>query len=250
MMIHIKSVEEIEFMRRPNEVVAEVLEKIEEKVVSGVSTYELDSFAEQIIKNRGARPAFKGYRGYPATLCTSINEVVVHGIPSKTVILEEGDIIGIDVGAEVDGWFGDAAKTFPVGKISGKNRKLIKITKESLEKAIKILNADARISDIGHAIQSHAEKNGFSVVRDYTGHGIGREMHESPQVLNFGKPGHGPLLKPGIVLAIEPMLNMGTWETEVLDDGWTVVTADKKNSAHFEHTVALTDDGPKILSVY
>jgi methionyl aminopeptidase len=217
-------------------------------VKPGVSTAELDRIAEDIIRKRGARPAFLGYRGYPATLCTSVNEQIVHGIPSKEVILKEGDIIGIDVGTELDGWFGDAARTYPVGKISDEDRKLLEITERSLNKAIDKMVAGNRVSDIGHTVQTIAESNGFSVVRDYTGHGIGREMHEAPQVLNYGKPGHGPKLQPGMVLAVEPMVNAGGCETDVLEDDWTVVTTDGKNSAHFEHSIAVTDNGPLILS--
>jgi methionyl aminopeptidase len=237
-------------MRAPNELAAEVLVKIEDLVEPGVSTARLDKFAEDLITRRGARPAFKGYRGFPATLCTSVNEQVVHGIPSEDVILEEGDIVGIDVGVEIDGWYGDAARTYPVGEISREDEDLLKTTHEALGEAVENLVSGNRLSDIGYLIQKRAESNGFSVVREYTGHGIGREMHESPQVLNYGKQGHGPRLKPGMVLAIEPMLNAGTCETEVLIDGWTVVTADREKSAHFEHTVAITDNGPVVLSKF
>lgn len=249
-MIYCKSPQEIEQMRAPNELVAEVLVEIEDLVEPGVSTAALDKFAEDLITRRGARPAFKGYRGFPATLCTSVNEQVVHGIPSEDVILEEGDIVGIDVGVEIDGWYGDAARTYPVGEISKEDADLLKTTREALSDAVENLVSGNRLSDIGYLIQKRAESNGFSVVRDYTGHGIGREMHESPQVLNYGKQGHGPKLKPGMVLAIEPMLNAGACETEVLIDGWTVVTADKKKSAHFENTVAITDSGPVVLSKF
>jgi len=247
-MIHYKSVREIELMRRPNEVVAEVLIKIEEMVEPGITTAELDSFAEDIIRKSGARPAFKGYRGFPATLCTSINEQVVHGIPSRNVKLREGDIISIDVGAEYEGWFGDSARTFPVGEIAEEDRRLIEITRAALEKATEKAVIGNRLSDISHTIQSYAESNGYSVVREYVGHGIGNEMHESPQVPNYGKPGRGPVLKEGIVLALEPMVNIGTWETDVLEDDWTVVTADRKKSAHFENTIAVTENGPLVLS--
>jgi methionyl aminopeptidase len=247
-MIYYKSANEIDKMRRPNQIVAEILVEIEAVIKPGVSTAELDRFAEKIINKRGARPAFKGYRDYPATLCTSVNEQVVHGIPSPKVLLKEGDIISVDIGAECDGWFGDAAKTFPVGEITAEDKRLLKVTSECLESAVKVMTNGNRLSDIGNTIQSHAESNGFGVVRDYVGHGIGRQMHEQPQVPNYGNPGRGPYLRPGMVLAIEPMINIGTWETEVLEDGWTVVTADGKKSAHFEYTVAVTDNGPLVLS--
>jgi methionyl aminopeptidase len=247
-MIYYKSANEIDKMRRPNQIVAEILIEIEAVIKPGVSTAELDRFAETIINKRGARPAFKGYRDYPATLCTSVNEQVVHGIPSPKVLLKEGDIISIDIGAECDGWFGDAAKTFPVGEITAEDKRLLAVTSECLESAVKVMTNGNRLSDIGNTIQSHAESNGFGVVRDYVGHGIGRQMHEQPQVPNYGNPGRGPYLRPGMVLAIEPMINIGTWETEVLEDGWTVVTADGKKSAHFEYTIAVTDNGPLVLS--
>jgi len=247
-MIYYKSANEINKMRRPNQIVAEILSEIEAMIKPGVSTAELDRFAETIINKRGARPAFKGYRDYPATLCTSINEQVVHGIPSPKVLLKEGDIVSIDIGAEYDGWFGDAAKTFAVGEIVAEDKRLLTVTSECLESAVKVMIEGNRLSDIGNAVQSHAESNGFGVVRDYVGHGIGRQMHEQPQVPNYGNPGRGPYLRPGMVLAIEPMINMGTWETEVLEDGWTVVTADGKKSAHFEYTVAVTDNVPLVLS--
>lgn len=247
-MIYYKSADEIEKMRRPNSIVAEILIEIPKMIKPGVCTADLDKFAESIIIKRGARPAFKGYRNYPATLCTSINEQVVHGIPSRKVILKEGDIISIDVGAECEGWFGDAARTYPVGKITPEDEKLLSVTRECLESAVKKMAEKNRLSDIGNAVQVIAEANGFSVVRDYVGHGIGRQMHESPQVPNYGNPGRGPQLRPGMVLAVEPMINAGTWETEVLEDGWTVVTADRKNSAHFENTIAVTENGPDVLS--
>lgn len=247
-MIYYKTAEEIEKMRRPNKVVAEILLEIRNLIKPGVSTEELDRFAESVITKRGGRPAFKGYRDYPATLCTSINEQVVHGIPSPNVKLREGDVISIDVGVECDGWFGDAARTFPVGKINPDDEKLLRITRECLESAVKVIEKSRRLSDIGYAVQTHAESNGFSVVRDYVGHGIGRQMHESPQIPNYGNPGRGPHLRPGMVLAVEPMINAGSWETEVREDGWTVVTADGKKSAHFENTIAVTDNGPDILS--
>ncbi len=247
-MIHYKSAEEIELMRKPNEVVAELLLKLESMVEPGVTTLELDDFAEDFIVKKGGKPAFLGYRGYPKTLCTSVNEQIVHGIPSASVVLKEGDIVGIDVGAIIDGWYGDSARTFPVGKISSEDEKLLKTTEKALRKAINTLEEAERLSDVSYEIEKLATDEGYSVVREYTGHGIGREMHESPQVLNYGKPGHGPKLRPGMVIAIEPMLNIGTWQTEVLEDGWTVVTADGRNSAHFEDTVALTENGPIVLS--
>ncbi|MBU4485200.1 type I methionyl aminopeptidase [bacterium] len=247
-MIVLKSSREIEIMRSANQIVAEVLKVIEGKLVPGINTLELDRIAEELIKKRGGKPAFKGYRGYEYTLCTSINEQVVHGIPGKNSILSEGDIISVDCGVLYKGYHGDAARTFGIGKISAEAQKLVAVTSESLNKAIKQMYDGNRLHDISHAVQSHAEANGFSVVRDYVGHAIGKNLHEDPQVPNFGEPGTGMVLKPGLVLAIEPMVNAGTWEVETLDDAWTVVTKDRRLSAHFEDTVAITENGPDILS--
>jgi methionyl aminopeptidase len=217
------------------------------EVRPGVTTAELDRLAESFIRDHGARPAFKGYRGFPASICPSVNDEVVHAIPGARQ-LNEGDIIGIDVGVEKDGYFGDAAYTFPVGEVDGRAATLLKVTREALMKGIEQARAGQRVGDISHAIQSHAELNGFSVVRELLGHGIGRQMHEDPQVPNFGPPGRGPRLMAGQVLAIEPMVNVGAPEVRTQPDGWTVVTRDHSLSAHFEHTVAVGADGPEILS--
>jgi len=247
-MIVLRSRREIEKLRAANRMVAELLELLKRRVRPGISTAALDKIAEDEIVRRGARPAFKGYAGFPATLCTSINHEIVHGIPSRKRKLKEGDIISLDVGVCLDGYYGDAAITVPVGKISTVARRLLDVTRASLEKAIARAWPGERLHTISHSVQEHAEKNGFSVVRDFVGHGIGTELHEPPQVPNYGQPGTGLLLKSGMVLAIEPMINQGGWEVEVLADGWTAVTRDRKLSAHFEHTIAITDDGPEILS--
>lgn len=247
-MIILKSRHEIEQMRKACLIVADVLEGISSLIRPGISTEALDEFAEKYIVSRGARPAFKGYRGYPKTLCTSLNNQVVHGIPSKQVILNEGDVISVDVGTIVEGFYGDAAKTFPVGKVSPEAERLIRVTEEALEKGIAEARSGNRLFDISAAVQSHVESNGFSVVRDFVGHGIGRNMHEDPQIPNFGERGQGPKIKPGMVFAIEPMVNQGASATAVLEDGWTAVTMDGSLSAHFEHTVAVTSEGPWILS--
>jgi methionyl aminopeptidase len=246
-MIILKSPAEIEKIRKAAKIVAQVIEELGEMIREGITTKELDRIAEELIRKRRAKPAFKGYRGYPASLCTSVNETVVHGIPSDQV-LREGDIIGIDCGAIVDGFYGDAAKTFPVGKISPESQKLLEVTREALYQGIRQVSEGNRVHDISWAVQSCAEKAGFSVVRDFVGHGIGRNLHEEPQIPNFGTPGTGVRLQPGMALAIEPMVNEGIPAVKVLEDGWTAVTLDGKRSAHFEHTVALTDKGCEILS--
>ncbi|MDO8643376.1 MAG: type I methionyl aminopeptidase [bacterium] len=227
--------------------VAEVLVSLSEKVKPGISTRELDQIAEGIMKKRKVLPAFKGYRGYSATLCTSINEEVVHGIPSERC-LEEGDIIGIDCGVIFEGYYGDSARSLPVGKVSSEAKKLLEVTQESLNRGLAQVVNGNRVHDISWAVQSWGEENGFSIVRDFVGHGIGRQLHEEPQVPNFGEPHTGQRLATGIVLAIEPMLNCGGPEVVILDDGWTVVTKDKRLSAHFEDTIALTENGPEILT--
>lgn len=247
-MIILKSLQEIEKIRKACLVVADVLEGIVSVIRPGVTTQALDEYAEKLITGAGAIPAFKGYRGYPKTLCTSLNNQVVHGIPSKGVYLNDGDIISIDVGAIVEGFYGDAAKTFPVGSVSPEAMRLIKVTEEALLKGIAEARAGNRLFDISAAVQRHVEGNGFSVVRDFVGHGIGRNMHEDPQIPNFGERGGGPRIKSGMVFAIEPMVNKGTSGTVVLEDGWTAITADGSLSAHFEHTVAVTPEGPHILS--
>jgi len=245
-MIVLRSRREIEKLKAANRMVAEVLELLKKSVRPGISTAALDKIAEEEIVGRGARPAFKGYAGFPATLCTSINHEIVHGIPSRKRKLKEGDIISIDVGVCLDGYYGDAAITVPVGKISNVARNLLEVTRVSLEKAIARAWPGERLHTLSYSVQE--QKNGFSVVRDFVGHGIGTELHEPPQIPNYGRPGTGLLLKSGMVLAIEPMINQGSWEVDVLADGWTAVTRDRKLSAHFEHTIAITDDGPEILS--
>lgn len=247
-MIILKTPQEIALIERASRVVALTIALLREQVKPGVTTADLDRLAEEFITGEGAVPAFKGYRGYPATLCTSVNEEVVHGIPSSRRRLEEGDIIGIDVGAIVEGYYGDAAVTLPVGRISDEAARLIRVTEASLAAGLAQVRAGNRLSDISHAVQTVAEDAGYSVVTDFVGHGIGRNLHEDPQVPNFGKPGEGPRLKEGLVLAIEPMVNVGGHEVEVLSDRWTVVTRDKSLSAHFEHTIAITPDGPKVLT--
>ena len=227
---------------------ARALKYLKAFIREGITTEELDRLAEEYIKRHGGIPAFKGYRGYPRSLCVSVNEEVVHGIPGKRK-LKEGDIVSLDLGVLMDGYYGDAAITVPVGKVSELARKLIKVTEEALYRGIEMARPGNRLSDISHAIQTHVEKAGFSVVREFVGHGIGKQLHEEPQVPNFGPPNRGPRLEPGMVLAIEPMVNTGTWEVRILPNGWTVVTADGGLSAHFEHTVAITDNGPEILTL-
>ncbi len=246
-MILLKSPHDIARMRAANEIVAEVLAETGEMVRPGVTTLELDRFAERRCLKLGARPAFKGYRGYPFSLCTSVNEQVVHGFPSERA-LKEGDIISLDFGAYLRGFYGDAAVTLPVGEVSEGARRLIETTREALSLGIERCLAGGRLYDISAAIQEHAEGRGFSVVRYFVGHGIGRSLHEKPQVPNFGPAGGGARLKPGMVLAIEPMINAGGSEVEILGDGWTAVTADGSLSAHFEHSVAITEQGYEILS--
>ncbi|MHB1341196.1 MAG: type I methionyl aminopeptidase [Coriobacteriia bacterium] len=247
-MILIKSPAEIETMREAGRITAGALRVVGEAVQVGISTKELDAIAEEYIRGEGARPAFLGYHGFTGTLCTSFNEQVVHGIPGKRTLVE-GDILSVDCGAIVDGYYGDAAMTFAVGAVSPQARKLMDATRDSLIAGIAQCRPDMRLHDIGHAVQQVAEAAGFSVVREYVGHGIGRAMHEEPQVPNFGQAGTGPQLKPGMVFAVEPMINAGGYDVRSLDDGWTVVTADASLSAHFEHTIAVTADGPLVLTV-
>ena len=246
-MIVLKSPSEIDKMSRAGQIVSDALEELKDRVKPGVTTLELDAFAENFILKRNAIPGFKGYRNFPASLCTSVNEEVVHGIPSERV-LEEGDIIGLDLGAIVDGYYGDAAITVSVGRIDHKIERLLKITEESLYKGIDQVREGNRLTDISNAIQRHVEPLGYSIVREFVGHGIGRELHEDPQVPNFGSPGQGPRLKVGMALAIEPMVNMGTGGVRILSDNWTAVTRDGSLSAHFEHSVAVTENGPLILT--
>jgi len=247
-MIILKTPGEIEVMAKASRVVAETLEVLKKAVSVGVTTDELDALAEAEILARGAKPAFKGYRNYPKTLCASVNEQVVHGIPSKRK-LKEGDIIGLDLGAIVDGFYGDSAVTVMIGEVSDKTAKLVRVTEKALMIGIEQAVVGRRLSDISHAIQHHVETAGYSVVTEFVGHGIGRQLHEEPQVPNYGRPGQGPRLQGGMVLAIEPMVNMGGSAVRVLDDRWTAVTADGSLSAHFEHTIAIQASGPaRILS--
>ncbi|HEV3141379.1 MAG TPA: type I methionyl aminopeptidase [Vicinamibacterales bacterium] len=247
-MIVCRSAAELERMRDAGRLVGEVLAELASHVAPGVTTADLDAMAEARIARAGATPAFKGYHGYPATICASINEEVIHGIPSGRRVMNEGDILSIDVGVSLNGYFGDSAITVAVGKVSEQAADLLRATEESLYKAIERVRPGGRISDIGHAVQKHVEANGFSVVREFVGHGIGQRMHEEPQVPNYGEPGRGPRLAEGMVLAIEPMVNAGKAAVKVLADGWTAVTKDGSLSAHFEHTVAVTADGPWILT--
>jgi methionyl aminopeptidase len=247
-MIILKSLQEIEQIRKACLIVADVLESMHGQVHPGVSTEALDEFAERFILAAGAKPAFKGYRGYPKTLCTSVNSEVIHGIPSKNVVLKQGDIVSIDVGAIVEGFYGDAAITLPVGKVTPEAERLIRVTEESLYRGIERAAGGNRLYDISYAVQSHVESHGYSVVREFVGHGIGRNMHEDPQIPNFGSRGQGPRIKAGMVFAIEPMVNMGGSATIVKEDGWTAVTVDGSLSAHFEHTIAVMPEGPQILS--
>jgi methionyl aminopeptidase len=247
-MVILKSLQEIEKIRKAGLIVAEVLDGIRTMVRPGVSTQSLDEFAERFILAAGAKPAFKGYRGYPKTLCTSVNKEVIHGIPSKDVVLKSGDIISVDVGAVVEGFYGDAAITLPVGTITPTAERLVRVTEESLLRGIAQALPGNHLSDISHAVQNYVESNGYSVVREYVGHGIGRNLHEDPQIPNYGELGKGIRLKPGMVLAIEPMVNAGGSATHVQKDNWTAVTQDGSLSAHFEHTVAVMPDGPLILT--
>ncbi len=246
-MIILKSKEEIDRIRESNRIVAEVLRKLEEIIAPGITTKDIDGMAEEMAKKYKARPAFKGYRGYPASVCTSLNSEVVHGIPSSRE-LQEGDIISLDFGIYFKGYYGDAAITVPVGDVTDRGKKLIRVTEESLYKGIDEARPGNRLGDISAAVQEHVEAAGFSVVRDFVGHGIGKGLHEDPQIPNYGTRGRGIVLREGMVFAIEPMVNEGTFDVAVTGDGWTVVTKDGKLSAHFEHTVAICDNGPEILS--
>ncbi len=247
-MIILKSPLEIEKIRRSCLIVAEILQSLKEHIQPDISTLDLDVLSEGLAKKYHAKPAFKGYQGFPYALCASVNEEVVHGMPSKHRRLREGDIISLDFGVVVDGYYGDAAVTVPVGEISREAEKLCQVTENALYEGIKHVVVGHRLSDISSAIQEYVEANGFSVVREFVGHGIGKHLHESPQIPNFGPPGKGVKLKPGMVFAIEPMINQGDPDIEILADQWTAVTLDRRLSAHFEHTVAVTDNGPDILS--
>lgn len=247
-MIIIKSKNEIDIMREAGKIVAGALEAIRKAIAPGITTAELDKIAEDYIRSKGAIPSFKGYQGFPASICASVNAQVIHGIPGPTV-LKEGDIISIDIGAIYNGYHGDAARTYPVGAVSPNALKLIKVTEESFYKGLEFAREGYRLSDISHAIQTYVEGHGYSVVKAFVGHGIGQQMHEDPQVPNFGRPGRGPRLRAGMTLAIEPMVNEGTDEVVTLDDHWTVVTKDGSLSAHYENTIAITSDEPIILTV-
>lgn len=247
-MIILKSPREIEKIRTSCQIVAQVLQQLREHIHPGVTTWELNVLSEALAKKHKAKPAFKGYQGFPFALCVSVNNEVVHGMPSKHRVLKEGDIISIDFGVVLDGYYGDAAITVPVGEVAPQARELCQVTEASLYEGIKQAVVGHRLSDISHAIQDYVEARGFSVVREFVGHGIGQHLHESPQIPNYGPPGKGVKLKPGMVLAIEPMINQGGPEVEILSDQWTAVTLDRKLSAHFEHTIAITDNGPDILS--
>jgi methionyl aminopeptidase len=248
-VITLKSERELAAMRKSCRIVAQILDDMAQMAKPGVSTGELDRFAESRCKELKVLPAFKGYHGFPATVCISVNDEVVHGIPSNKRILKDGDIVGLDFGVISDGWYGDSARTVAVGKVSPAARKLMDVTQEALNRGIAACREGNRVFDIGHAVQNYVESFGFSVVREFVGHGIGRALHEEPQVPNYGLKGKGLPLKAGMVLAIEPMINAGSHEVKVLDDGWTAVTADRSLSAHFEHTVAITPSGPEILTV-
>jgi len=247
-MVKIRTEREINLIAESNKIVSETLDLMSSNVRPGIKTSELDKLAEDFIVSSGARPAFKGYMGFPSTLCISIDDEVVHGIPNEKV-LEEGQIVSIDCGAEKNGYYGDSARTFAVGKIDSKKQDLMNVTQESLMRGIDAAREGNYVSDIGHAVQTYVESHGYSVVRDLVGHGIGTELHEEPQVPNYGKPKQGHRLKIGMCIAIEPMINAGSKEIITENDGWTVKTKDGSISAHFEHTIAITKDGPKILSV-
>jgi methionyl aminopeptidase len=247
-MIIAKSKREIEKMRTAGRLVGLVLQELRGLVKPGISTLEVDRAAEQMIRDGGALPTFKGYHGFPYSICASVNEQVVHGFPSD-YRLQEGDIFSIDVGVTLDGFVGDTATTVPVGEVSSELLQLICVTEECLGRAIEQCRAGLHLGDIGWAVQEHAEGHGYSVVREYVGHGIGRKMHEDPQIPNYGKPGKGPKIRTGYVFAVEPMINLGTHETRVLSDGWTVVTLDGRPSAHTEHTIAITEEGPEVLTL-
>lgn len=247
-MIIGKSQKEIEKMRASGQLVGSVLCELRKMVEPGVTTLEVNDAADRMIRDAGAFPTFKGYNGFPFSICASVNEQVVHGFPSRYE-LKEGDIFSIDVGVTLDGFVGDTAATIPVGRVSDDLLKLIRVTEECLQLAIDKCRADNHVGDIGYAVQSHAEAHGYSIVRDYVGHGIGRRMHEDPQIPNYGKPGKGPKIKKGYVFAVEPMINLGSHHTKTLKDGWTVVTVDGRPSAHVEHTIAVTEQGPEVLTL-
>ena len=246
-MIPLKSEAELEIMRQTGKILGRMIKKIEGFTREGVTTGEIDRFVQELAEEEGVSPAFKGYRGFPAAICTSVNEEIVHGIPGERR-LKAGDILSLDLGINYRNFFCDAAVTLAIGEVDSGKKKLIEVTRKSLAEGIRQAQPNNHLSDISYAIQNYAEKNGFAVVRQFVGHGIGKNLHEEPEIQNFGRPHQGPLLKSGMVLAIEPMINMGTWESQILDDGWTAVTKDKLPSAHFEHTVAVTENGPEVLT--
>jgi methionyl aminopeptidase len=246
-MISLKSEKDLQMMRRAGKILAKIMQELQGRITAGISTREIDCMAGDLMKGEKVESAFKGYRGFPGQVCASVNEEVVHGIPGERRI-REGDIISLDLGIKYEGYFSDAAITLPIGEINPRAKKLIEVTKRSLSEGVKQARMNNHLSDISYAIQNYTESQGFSVVRQFVGHGIGTDLHEEPEIPNFGRPGQGPRLKSGMVLAIEPMINMGGWECETLDDGWTVVTKDRLPSAHFEHTVAITPSGPEILT--
>lgn len=246
-MIPLKSEKDLEMMRVSGGILAEVMRQLQKSSLPNVSTFELDQLAGELLKKKNAVSAFKGYKGFPANICTSINEEIVHGIPGERK-LKEGDIISLDLGVNYEGYFSDAAITVCVGKVNGKIKKLLEITKSALLLGVKQAQVNNHISDISYAIQSYVERNNFSVVRQFVGHGIGRQLHEEPEIPNFGQPNNGDVIKQGMVFAIEPMVNMGRWEAEILDNNWTAVTIDRAASAHFEFTVAITEKGPEVLT--
>lgn len=248
-MITLKSSREIELMAEAGRIVAIAHKKVRDAIAPGVSTYELDRIAEETIVSLGATPSFKGYNGFPGSICASINNVIIHGIPNKKTILKDGDIISIDIGACYKGYHGDSAMTHPVGRISELREKLLEVTRNSLFEGLKNAKPNNRLSDISHAIETYVHKHGFSVVKDFTGHGVGRKLHEDPTIPNFGLPGHGPILKVGMTLAIEPMVNIGSDRVRILNDDWTTVTVDGSDSAHFEHTIVITESGYNILTI-
>ena len=247
--ITIKSPQELDSMRRAGKIVGDVIDLLRAAVAPGMTTLDLDKIAYKEITSQGAKPTFMGYQGFPASICTSVNEEIVHGIPGKRVLLE-GDIVKVDVGATIEGFIGDAAVSLPVGDVTPEATALMDDTRISLEKGINAAQPGARVGDIGAAVQAYGESRGYGVVREFVGHGVGRFLHEDPQVPNYGQAGLGPLLRVGMCIAIEPMFNLGDWHTKILDDEWTVITDDGKLSAHFEHSIAITEDGPEILTVH
>ncbi|TNF09796.1 MAG: type I methionyl aminopeptidase [Bacillota bacterium] len=249
-MIYIKSQREIELMREAGRILESTREMLKEHIKPGISTYHLDQLAEKHIISLGGIPSFKGYHGFPGSICTSVNEVVVHGIPSKKKLLKEGDIITLDFGVNYKGYHADSATTYPVGQVSSEIEKLLKVTEESLYEGLKQAKPGNRVSDISHAIETYVKPYGYGIVEEFTGHGIGRDLHEEPYVPNFGKPNEGPLLKPGMTFCVEPMINLGTKKVRVLSDNWTTITTDHKPSAHFEHMIVITETGHDILTSF